>query len=220
MIRRKGRTLMICLLILILLCVSMQYIYLTFSIFYLSVFETIYSQSQNNFHMTSDRCFTKAQKKSIRRAIVVHFPVERSSLYLSELKWLYLSWIEAIKNQPIDWQTDLLIYSLPSLLLDELGCYEKKTKASKNNCFRIHYNSLWDKRSTDNELIPLVQTHIPIWCRHLDSIGILLENSNHLNEYDYIMRTDLDIFLTPSFAHYIPYDCSFQIGMFSSYLLY
>ena len=74
---------------------------------------------------------------------------------------------------------------------------------------------MWDRTIDDkNELIKLIQSNVPKWFRHLDSLGILLENSDFLNQYDYILRTDLDVFLTPHFAHYIPLDCSFQIGLF------
>ncbi|CAF3538758.1 unnamed protein product [Rotaria socialis] len=168
----------------------------------------------DHLYVPSNYCFTTTEKKNIRRAIIVYFPVERSTVYISELKWLYLSWIETIQKQPFDWQTDLLIYSLPSLLLDELGCFENNNnKLSKNNCFRINYNSLWVTTKHSNELLRLLQIHVPTWCRHLDSLGIIFENSDFLNQYDYVLRTDLDVFLTPKFAHYIPFDCSFQIGL-------
>ncbi len=176
----------------------------------LTLFDQIHDQ--DNVDLTPKFCLTKTEQKNIRRAIIVHFPIARSGVYISELKWLYLSWIETIQNQPNDWQTDLIIYSLPSSFLDELGCYETNNKSTKNNCFRIHYNSLWDQTKNDSELLRLIQTNVPIWCRHLDSLGILLENSEFLNQYDYVLRTDIDVFLTPHFAHYIPFDCSFQIG--------
>ncbi|CAF4646708.1 unnamed protein product [Rotaria sp. Silwood1] len=211
MIRRRRRSFFIFLFILILLYIFIHYPYSTYSSSHSNLFDEIHHE--DNLHVTPKYCFTKTEKKNIRRAIIVHFPVERSSVYISELKWLYLSWIEIIKNQPIDWQTDILIYSLPSSLLDELGCYEYNNKASKNNCFRINYNSLWDKIKNNNKLLRLIQIYVPKWCRHLDSLGILLENSDFLNQYDYILRTDLDVFLTPHFAHYIPFDCSFQIGL-------
>ncbi|CAF0898017.1 unnamed protein product [Rotaria sordida] len=211
MIRRRRRNFFIFLLILILLYIFIHYPYSTYSRSHLNLFDEIHSE--DNLYVTPKYCFTKTEKKNIRRAIIVHFPIERSSVYISELKWLYLSWIETIQNQPSDWQTNLVIYSLPSSLLDELGCYEYNNKLLKNNCIRINYNSLWNKTKNNNELLRLIQIHVPKWCRHLDSLGILLENSNFLNQYDYILRTDIDVFLTPHFAHYIPFDCSFQIGL-------
>jgi hypothetical protein len=168
---------------------------------------------QDNLYLKPKFCFNKTEQRNIRRAILVHFPVERSEVFLSELKWLYLSWIETIQNQPLDWQTDLYIYSLPSPFINELGCNENNQKSTKNNCFRIHYNSLWDKTRNVSELVRLIQSKVPNWSRHLDSLGILLENSELLYRYDYILRTDIDVFLTPNFANYIPFDCSFQIGL-------
>ena len=148
---------------------------------------------------------------NIRRAIVVHFPVQRASHYLPELKWLYLSWIETIRRQPVEWETDLLVYSLPSSDLDQLGCeWIEKRSGRKNQCFRIDYQSLWNR--SDDILARSIQRHVPVWCQHLDSLAILLEQSAHLDRYDYVLRTDLDVFLTPRFARYIPFDCSFQVG--------
>ena len=161
----------------------------------------------------SKSCFTKSNQRNVRRAIVVHFPVERSFIYISELKWLYLSWIETIRHQPRDWQTDLYVYSLPSSFLEELGCREYRDKSKGNDCFRISYRSLWEREKNESDLVELIQTKLPIWTRHLDSLGILLENPKVFDQYDYILRTDIDVFLTPHFARYIPFDCSFQIGL-------
>ena len=210
MIRRRRRTCLSFIFVIILLYVLPRYLELTSFSSQSTLFDQIHHD--DNLNLRPTQCFTKTEKKNIRRAIIVHFPVQRSSLYLSELKWLYLSWIETIENQPADWQTDLVIYSLPSSSLDELGCNEHTNKSSKNNCIRITYSSLWDKTKSDSELLRLIQTHVPVWCGHLDSLGIFLENSELLYQYDYILRTDLDVFLTPQFARYIPFDCSFQIG--------
>ncbi len=176
---------------------------------------TLYDQIhyEDDFYSKPKSCFTKTEQRNIRRAILVYFPIERSGVFISELKWLYLSWIETIQSQPIDWQTDLFIYSLPSPYLDELGCNENNQKSTRNNCIRIHYNSLWDKTRNESELVRLIQSKVPKWSRHLDSLGILMENSEFLNQYDYILRTDIDVFLTPQFANYIPFDCSFQVGL-------
>jgi hypothetical protein len=208
MIRRRKRIFFILIFIIIFVYVFINYPRGT------PLPKTLFDQihHEDNLYLTPKQCFTKTEKKNIRRAILVHFPIDRTSLYTSELKWLYLSWVETIEKQPVDWQTDLLIYSLPSSILDELGCEENKNKLTKNNCFRINYYSLWDKTKTDNDLVKLIQIHIPSWCRHLDSLGILAENTEFLNQYDYILRTDIDVFLTPHFAQYIPFDCSFQIG--------
>jgi hypothetical protein len=211
MIRRRRRTLLSLLFVIIFLYLFIHYPHSTsLSLHPITLFDRIHHD--DHLYFTPKQCFTNNEKKNVRRAIIVHFPVDRSSAYITELKWLYLSWIETIQNQPIDWQTDLIIYSLPSSLLDELGCDENNNKLTKNKCLRINYYSLWDKTKTDDDLVRLIQIHIPMWSRHLDSLGILIENPEFLNEYDYILRTDLDVFLTPNFAHYIPFNCSFQIG--------
>ena len=171
-----------------------------------SIWREIHRDDQ--LFITPGSCSTA---KNVRRAILVHFPVQRASHFLPELKWLYLSWVETLRRQPAHWETDLLVYSRPSSLLDQLGCSSIERKTSgKNRCFRIDYHSLWNR---SNETLPrLIEQHVPGWCRHLDSLGILLDPSDHLDRYDFVLRTDLDVFLTPDFARYIPSDCSFQVG--------
>ena len=211
MIRSRRRTLFFLLLLLIQVYLGVR------ALFYLSLksTRTITDEIHNGdqLSLSPKTCFSKLQHGIVRRAILVHFPVERSNIYVSELKWLYLSWIKTIKTQPAQWRTDLLIYSLPTTILDDLGCYSIDQRLDEDQCFRIDYTSLWDRTdSSSDALSASIRAHVPSWCRHLDSLGILLEQSSVLDDYDYILRTDLDVFLTPDFAHYIPFDCSFQIG--------
>lgn len=211
MIRRRRRTILILLIVFVCSYVSFQYLISSSTSVPLTIFDHIHFR--DDFYFKPSICFTKTEKENIRRAILVYFPIEYSAKYIPELKWLYLSWIEIIQKQPNNWQTDLLVFSLPSSFLDELGCFQyRKDGSKKNNCFRISYRSLWN-RTHDNELFRLIQIHIPEWCRHLNSLGILIENADILNEYDYVLRTDIDVFLTPNFANYIPFDCTFQIGL-------
>ena len=129
MIRRRRQNRFILIFLLILSCMLIYYFYLTHSQSHFTLFDQIHYE--DNVYVRPKYCFTKFEKKTVRRAIIVHFPVERLSVYKSELKWLYLSWIETIQNQPIDWQTDLLIYALSSSLLDELGCDENNSRNNK-----------------------------------------------------------------------------------------
>lgn len=209
-LRRRRRTLIVILIPILIFWGFLHYPSEKSSTRYLSVYEQIHRDDHRSVQPKS--CFTRINQRNIRRAIAVHFPVERSFIYISELKWLYLSWIEIIRQQPTDWQTDLVIFGLPSPVLDELGCLESNDRSGKNQCFRIHYRSLWDREKNESDLVELIQRKLPIWTRHLDSLGILLENEEILNEYDYLLRTDIDVFLTPHFAKYIPFDCSFQTG--------
>lgn len=212
--RRRRRTLIIFLIPIIIFSVLIHYPSVKSSTLHLGLYEQIHRD--DHLSVQPQVCFTQINQRNIRRAIVVHFPIERSFIYISELKWLYLSWIEIIRQQPMDWQTDLFVFALPSTVLDELGCLEVNSQSGKNNCFRINYRSMWDREKNESDLVELIQSKLPTWTRHLDSLGILLENSEIFNEYDYLLRTDIDVFLTPSFAHYIPLDCSFQTGRFLS----
>jgi hypothetical protein len=46
----------------------------------------------------------------ITRALLVYYPIESSAHFEPELKWLYRSWIEMQKYEPIMWRTDLVIF--------------------------------------------------------------------------------------------------------------
>ena len=211
MVRRRKRTLLLFLAAALLFCLLRRSASPR-SHHFLSILDHIHRQ--DSLGSIPHSCFTYLNTRNVRRAIVVHFPVSRSELYFAELKWLYLSWIETLERQPLDWQTDLLIYALPSPLLDELGCYVSERSNTKGNCYRIQYKSIWDKSDENDPIYRFIQVDVPAWCRHLDSLGILLGQSDRLFSYDYILRTDLDVFLAPDFADYIPFDCSFQIGSF------
>lgn len=160
-------------------------------------------------------CFSKDERKSVRRAILLHFPLERSKVYLVELKWFFFSWLKMIESQPTDWRTDLIIFSRSSTIFNQLGCRPIGQRSEPNDCFTVEFRSIWsDDFSSDDPLFREIRREIPSWCSHLDSLAILLSAEPLIEHYDYFLRTDIDVFLTNRFSTYIPFDCSFQIGSF------
>ncbi|CAF4202825.1 unnamed protein product, partial [Didymodactylos carnosus] len=66
------------------------------------------------FYQPKPRCFTskqQAQNEIILRAILIYFSYNQIQTYLSELKWLYLTWIEILNLQSSKWITDILIFT-------------------------------------------------------------------------------------------------------------
>ncbi|GAV08735.1 hypothetical protein RvY_18389-2 [Ramazzottius varieornatus] len=47
---------------------------------------------------------------------------------------------------------------------------------------------------------------------YLDSIYPLVEHSSSYSKYDFVVRSDLDVFFTPAFAGWIPPNCAFVTG--------
>ncbi|CAF1188022.1 unnamed protein product [Didymodactylos carnosus] len=162
------------------------------------------------FYQSKPRCFTskqQAQNEIILRAILIYFPYNQIQTYLSELKWLYLTWIEILKLQS-----------------NNLGCKNgsRQSKTEPSDCFVIKYLSLYNperlnistnriKSHVDRSLLLLILKNMPFY-RYLDSIAILYDSYNDIKQYDFVLRTDIDSFLTPQFANYIPFYCTFQIG--------
>ena len=44
------------------------------------------------------------------RAVLVYFPIDQISKFKNEFKWLYRSWIEMQKNEPVKWRTSLVVF--------------------------------------------------------------------------------------------------------------
>lgn len=40
----------------------------------------------------------------------VYFPIEQNNDFVLEFKWLYRSWIEMQKHEPVKWRTDLIVF--------------------------------------------------------------------------------------------------------------
>jgi hypothetical protein len=75
------------------------------------------SQYQNisncNINLTNNNYnYSEPADKSLRivRAIIIYFPVEKFLYFKSEFKWMYRSWIEMQKYEPVRWRTDIIIF--------------------------------------------------------------------------------------------------------------
>ena len=85
--------------------------------------------------------------------MVLYFPIDKTEHYEPEIKWLYRSWIEMQKSEPLLWRTDLIIFirndpayfNNPSFFLNQLNCEftnRRDSKSDKPMCTLIAYESL------------------------------------------------------------------------------
>ena len=164
---------------------------------------------------------------SITRAVVIFYPNDQEEHFYPELLWLYRSWVEMMKDEPISWRTDLVIYSGNFTSgMESLGCLFNRIRADRNELAqcrvfsyqRISQRSLSDTinetnpyQQIDRRLSRLIIAHLRTYS-YADSINIMTECYPTFAMYDFILRSDSDVFLTKYFAVYVPANGTFLVG--------
>jgi hypothetical protein len=155
-------------------------------------------------------------KDRIQRAIVIFYPNNQENKYLPELRWLYRSWIEMMNQGELKtWRTDLIIFTGNySSNLQKLACVFNRTRSTKDEpplCRVFHYERISNRYPSDNianETEYTKRSYILYENFHkyqyIDSINVIFEGYSMFNMYDYILRTDIDVFLTKYFGLYVP----------------
>jgi hypothetical protein len=168
-----------------------------------------------------------SNSSSIQRAILIFYPSNQESNYFPEIRWLYRSWIEMMKDESKNWRTDLIIFTGNySLSLQQLGCVlnQKRLDHLEQPQCRIflylrlsnrQINSFTQQQITsidsnqknlfqiDIQRSKLLYQHIKTY-EYIDSINIIAEGYPTFEYYDFILKTDIDVFITKPFAKYIP----------------
>jgi hypothetical protein len=200
---------------------------------------------RNNYSLAADE---RLNEFRFTRGIVIYYPVEKHLSFESEIRWLYLSWIEMQKYEPSKWRTDLILFMPVKTLnskknikqfFEGLNCKAKNKRNSKKDkpmCTIIDYVPV-DKRlkkfnNTNLKSIdPLIlfshlykdinvfdDDDVNIWkfrailrdlshYGYLDSIMVAFEGYKYF-KFDFLLRTDMDVFLTPLFAKWLPLNCN------------
>ena len=163
----------------------------------------------------------------IQRAILIFYPDNQEKKIFPEIRWLYRSWIEMMKYESKNWRTDLIIYTgqytsalkqlncilnqirttnieqpqcriFPYLRLSkrDINSLTKRqillTNESKNNLFQI-----------DIQRSKLLYEQIKSY-EYIDSVNVIAEAYPTYEYYDFILKTDIDVFITKEFAKYVP----------------
>jgi hypothetical protein len=183
----------------------------------------------------------RQENLTITRGIVVYFPIESINHFKLELKWLYRSWINVIRGEPIKWRTDLIIFidydksifNDSNFFLNQLNCSldnRRKTDSENSKCILIDYKPIKNRKirepvnrtidynyeyflnkldifsKNENELIPFYNFLIDNLKTYanLDSILVAFDGYEYFSsaKYDYLLRSDMDVFLTPLFRYF------------------
>jgi hypothetical protein len=189
------------------------------------------------------------------RAVLVYFPIDQISNFKNEFKWLYRSWIEMQKNEPVKWRTDLVVFINKNELFDKkefflngLNCTftnRRNSPEDKPMCSLVEYVPLKNRKLSkvayekngiydyllnkldifsddENNLAPfynLLKSKISHY-GYLDSILMAFDGYATLKKagYNFLIRSDMDVFLTPFFGQWLPMRCDlFHVGRGSKF---
>ena len=185
----------------------------------------------------------------IVRGIIIYYPALQYEYFEQEFRWLYLSWVEMQKYEPVLWRTDLVVFTDYKMYLgtnknmfQEFNCSVNNTRRSRNDepmCTILNYVALKDRQiplydqTALNSINPeelyhylfknvdaFIDTNENLWkfygklkelknYNYLDSILIGFDGYKYFEtNFDFLLRTDMDIFLTPFFAKWLPLNCN------------
>lgn len=165
---------------------------------------------------------------TILRGILIYYPHHQESNFLPELLWFYRSWTEMMKYEPPLWRTDLLIYSGNfTSNLEQLGCIFNRIRIDRHESPQcrvfpykpIHTRNAADTNYSTNESCQQIDinrsANLITYLReyeYVDSINSISECYPSFSQYDHILRTDMDVFLTHNFARFVPFTDTILTG--------
>ena len=169
--------------------------------------------------------YQPSPQTSVLRALLLFFPTDQEGTFASEFRWFYLSWTEMMATESALWRTDLIVYaSIHAPLFQELNCVYDQVRQNDQEapqCRVFPYVRVKDRKSShqpssrhqviDSARSATVHKSLSTY-GYIDSINSALEYNNSYAMYDFVLRTDMDCFLTKQFALYIPYNNSMLVG--------
>lgn len=203
-----------------------------------------------NYSLPADKDISS---RAYTRAVVLYFPIKRTSNFLPEFKWLYRSWIEMQKSEPEMWRTDLVLFIENDqewfkleTVLEELNCKFSNVRHSKDDlpmCTLISYVALKDRQIANRNFTKFIAKEkyqeilsgFDVFSDapekreafyalakdalndygYVDSILMAFDGYQYFESagYDFLVRSDMDVFLTPLFAKWLPDNCNdFYVG--------
>ena len=192
----------------------------------------------------------ETHEERILRGILVYFPIESTSHFKAEFKWLHRTWVEMIKQEPLKWRTDLILFAEKDdkylkndgAFFQDLGCsYDNRRKSGeeKPKCILIDFKSLKKRTNIKGNTIQNKEDFLlnklnifnkseenlaPFYSYiygnlkdygYTDSILMAFDGYNYFEEagYDYLMRSDMDVFISPFAGKWLPRYCNdFIVG--------
>eukprot|EP01098_Paradermamoeba_levis_P000789 TRINITY_DN1091_c0_g1_i12.p1 TRINITY_DN1091_c0_g1~~TRINITY_DN1091_c0_g1_i12.p1 ORF type:complete len:535 (-),score=147.03 TRINITY_DN1091_c0_g1_i12:183-1589(-) len=177
---------------------------------------TTNSTSSSSTTTPPPACLNQTIGERVTRAVILYFPISRKTEYFPEFRWLYRSWLHIQKLEDPKWRTDLIIFIEDSMQgFTELGCTNntRKTANDPPACYISRYTSLKKRvNPTGDPFIAKLKEELNSY-EYVDSILMAFEGYEFLKVYDFVIRSDLDVFLTPRFASWLPSSkCEFHVG--------
>ena len=135
-----------------------------------------------------------ADKPQISRGIAVYFPASEVQ-HEKELKGFLLSIAFMRTSQPPSMKTDVVVFAPPRgyEFAKSIGCTEAKRTSFRDpeRCIIVEHVPLFERSGVSDPLLS--------YKRYLDSVLMMAEYKDY-SSYDYLMKSDMDTFVTPAFA--------------------
>ncbi len=162
-----------------------------------------------------NRLASEVAQLSQQRGIIIYYPHNDEKTFFPEFLWLYRSWIEMmITGEPKQWRTDLIIFTdKMTLNFEKLGCLFEQIRKNENeppHCRVFRYEPISTRHSHINLTRPINIERSKLLYKYLqtynytDSINVVVEGYPIFSQYNSILRTDIDVFLTKYFGSYAP----------------
>jgi len=139
------------------------------------------------------------ERRSFTRAAFVYLPKDQKHRFLHQLKWFLRSWEEMRGFEPPDWRTDVVVVTDgSSKSLEHLNCSatnKRKNRVDAPVCVVVENYVPAKKKKEFKEI-----DHYPF----ADSLVALATETDAFDHYDWLLRADLDTFLTEGFATWSP----------------
>jgi len=161
----------------------------------------------------------------VLRALLLFYPNDQDLGFQPEFRWFYRSWTEMMTNESALWRTDLIVYASDyTSFFKQLGCVYNQIRTNskeKPKCRLFPYVRIKNRASNhqpsseyqniNKQRSQTIYQHLRTY-GYIDSINTVLEYNTSFFMYDFILRTDMDCFLTHNFAVYVPYNNSILVG--------
>ncbi len=148
----------------------------------------------------------------VTRAIIAYLPPGMPK-FVTELKWLLLSIGYMRSSQPGNFKTDLILFTSPESVqrvADQFQCTTsvRSSFGQKETCIILPHIKLVDRPVGAGKAPPPLREY----AAYVDSMLVLAE-FKHTSPYTYLLRTDLDCFITPGFADWaLPDGVAIAVG--------
>jgi len=169
--------------------------------------------------------YQPSSESKVLRALLTFYPNDQKSTFEPEFRWFYRSWTEMMMNESSLWRTDFIVYTTEyESIFKNLDCVydeirinsDEKPKCRIFPYVRIKNRESKHESSSKYQIINKQRSQLLYQnlrnYGYIDSINTVFEYNSSYFMYDYILRTDLDCFLTKNFAFYIPYKNSLLVG--------